>query len=85
MTVLQIGAYSLSVPCDLCLPRETPKDSEAHFTGARDKVLAVPFVAFLALGAIVPRMSHAFSASAGLMQVVVPHGVGRLERHCAVK
>jgi len=46
MKVLQIGAHSLSVPRALCLPREIPKDSEAHFTGARDKVLAVPFVAF---------------------------------------
>ena len=55
MTVLQIGAYSLSVPFDLCLPRETPKDSEAHFTGARDKVLAVPFVAFHALGGVLNR------------------------------
>jgi len=34
MTVLQIGAYSLSDPCDLCLPRETPKASEAYLPGA---------------------------------------------------
>ena len=34
------GLLFLSVRCVLCLPREIPKDGEAHFNGARDEVPA---------------------------------------------